>query len=126
MKTLRIGWSPIKNQLFSTFLIGMMMEPGRIGTLGMSLLRIVSSQSRFRTQPLYVLINGTGSNFLKYKHGLCQGCPYSPYLFLLVMEGLSKAIMEAQRSNHIQVLQIRPYIHLNHMLFVDNVLLFCF
>jgi len=39
-----------------------------------------------------VLINGTPSNFFIASHGIRQGCPLSPFLFILVIEGLSLLI----------------------------------
>jgi hypothetical protein len=39
-----------------------------------------------------ILINGEASNFFKSNRGLRQGCPLSPLLFIMVMEGLSLAL----------------------------------
>jgi hypothetical protein len=39
-----------------------------------------------------ILINGEASNFFKSNRGLRQGCPMSPLLFIMVMEGLSLAL----------------------------------
>eukprot|EP00253_Pinus_taeda_P028798 PITA_28798 len=40
--------------------------------------------------PYSVLLNGTPTPFFTAERGLRQGCPLSPLLFLLVMEGLSR------------------------------------
>jgi hypothetical protein len=44
-----------------------------------------------------VLINGVGSPFFHLGCGLHQGCPLSPYLFLLVVDGFSHALDEEKR-----------------------------
>jgi mannosylglycoprotein endo-beta-mannosidase len=36
-----------------------------------------------------ILINGEATKFIQSKRGLRQGCPLSPFLIILVMEGLS-------------------------------------
>jgi hypothetical protein len=50
-----------------------------------------------------VLINGEPSNFFKSERGLRQGCPLSPFLFILIMQGLSqllaKRVEEQQLTN---------------------------
>lgn len=39
-----------------------------------------------------ILINGSQSGFLKSSRGVKQGDPFSPYLFLLVVEALSRGL----------------------------------
>jgi hypothetical protein len=41
-----------------------------------------------------VLVNGAASPFFHSERGLRQGCPLSPLLFLLIMEGLNRFIKE--------------------------------
>ena len=41
-----------------------------------------------------VLINGVATEFFHSERGLRQGCPLSPFLFLLVMEGLSRWLID--------------------------------
>lgn len=48
------------------------------------------------TPSFSILINGSATNFFHSERGLRQGCPLSPLLFLLVMEGLS-CLMEAAK-----------------------------
>lgn len=42
-----------------------------------------------------VLLNGEAIPFFVSERGLRQGCPLSPLIFLLIMEGLSRAIISA-------------------------------
>jgi hypothetical protein len=72
-----------------------------------------------------VLINGATSPFFSSERGLRQGCPLSPLLFLLVAEGLSRAIGSATTSGDFQGIQTSPDFRITHLLFVDDVLIFC-
>jgi len=72
-----------------------------------------------------VLINGAASPFFHAERGLRQGCPLSPLLFLLVAEGLSRAIIKAKGEGLFQGIQVAPNLNISHLLFVDDVLIFC-
>ena len=72
-----------------------------------------------------VLINGAASPFFHAEQGLRQGCPLSPLLFLLVAEGLSRAIRAAKVEGRFAGIQIASHLNVTHLLFVDDVLIFC-
>eukprot|EP00253_Pinus_taeda_P014598 PITA_14598 len=76
------------------------------------------------TSPSFsILINGSASTFFHSERGLRQGCPLSPLLFLLVMEGLSRLMEDAKRAGDIGGLGISDLCYLTHLLFVDDVLI---
>ena len=70
-----------------------------------------------------ILVNGTPSDFFLVSRGLRQGCPLSPLLFILIMEGLSRIIMDAQHNGLIMGYQYSPHLSLTHLFFVDDVIL---
>jgi hypothetical protein len=72
-----------------------------------------------------VLINGATSPFFTSGRGLRQGCPLSPLLFLLVAEGLSRALISATNSGDFKGIKTSPDFRITHLLFVDDVLIFC-
>lgn len=58
------------------------------------------------TPTFTVLINGSASQFFHSKRGLRQGCPLSPILFLIVMDGLSRLIASAKINGDFSGLKI--------------------
>jgi hypothetical protein len=71
-----------------------------------------------------VLINGRPTSFFKSTRGLRQGCPLSPLLFLLVVEGLSRAIQEQVRDKKLEGVYVERGLRITHLMFVDDVILF--
>ena len=58
--------------------------------------------------------------------GLHQGDPLSPYLFILVAEGLSTLIHKAINRGDIDGVQVcRGALVVSHLLFADDCFLFC-
>ena len=73
-----------------------------------------------------LLINGEPLGDIKPSHGICQGDPLSPYLFLLCSEGLHRMIQKATERGEIQGVSIyRNGPKLTHLFFADDSLLFC-
>eukprot|EP00253_Pinus_taeda_P032224 PITA_32224 len=71
-----------------------------------------------------VLLNGEATNFFTAERGLRQGCPLSPLLFLLIMEGLSRLLASARDRHQLTGIKIADEFFLTHLLFVDDVLIF--
>jgi hypothetical protein len=70
-----------------------------------------------------VLINGDPTSFFKSERGLRQGCPLSPYLFILIMEGLSILLSRSISDHKISGIKVSKQIKMVHLMFVDDVLL---
>jgi hypothetical protein len=70
-----------------------------------------------------VLINGEATKFFKSERGLCQGCPLSPYLFIMIMEGLSLLLSKSISDHHISGIKVSKFLKIVHLMFVDDVLL---
>lgn len=70
-----------------------------------------------------VLLNGEATDFFKSGRGLRQGCPLSPLLFILVMEGLSLLLKESQRNGLMTGIKVSRTIKILHILSVDDVII---
>jgi len=62
-----------------------------------------------------VLINGSTYSFFKPSKGLREGFPLSPYLFLLVTEGLSKSILDSKRNRSIHGIKVEGNEFITHL-----------
>jgi len=72
-----------------------------------------------------ITINGELHGFFKGTRGIRQGDPLSPYLFVLVMEGLGGIIRQTiQHSEFIHHWRCKPT-NITHLCFADDLMLFC-
>lgn len=76
-----------------------------------------------------VLVNGYLADFFDSSHGLRQGDPLSPLLFVLVMEVLSRLLKRMEERGFLCGFQAGSHVQggLNnsHIIFVDDTVLFC-
>jgi hypothetical protein len=71
-----------------------------------------------------ILLNGLASSFFQEERGLCQGCPLSPLLFLLVAEGLSRFLAGEITTGRFTGKKKSNGLYITHLLFVDDILIF--
>ena len=71
-----------------------------------------------------LLVNGTHSSFFTASRGIKQGYSLSPLMFVLVIDGLSLLIKDAQNNGKIRGIKISSKLFFIHLLFVDDVILF--
>jgi hypothetical protein len=72
-----------------------------------------------------VLFNNVLLYSFQPTHSLCQGDPLSPYLFLFVVDGLSKILQKEVEMKSLQELKIcRRAPVVSHLVFADDTLLF--
>eukprot|EP00253_Pinus_taeda_P031968 PITA_31968 len=70
------------------------------------------------------LVNGRPTEFFSASRGLRQGCPLSPFLYILMADSLSKKLSQEQQRGTIPGIRIVQDIpSVNHALFVDDALL---
>ena len=72
-----------------------------------------------------VKINGSLEGYFQASSGLRQGCPLSPYLFVLAMEVLNACVSHSIRNGDFQYHWRTSGINLTHLVFADDLLLFC-
>ena len=67
------------------------------------------------------LVNGRPSNFFKFKRGIRQGCPLSPFLYISVEYTMSRRLKKLLEEGMIPGLSFKTGIHpINHALFADD------
>ncbi|KAJ4778130.1 RNA-directed DNA polymerase (reverse transcriptase)-related family protein [Rhynchospora pubera] len=76
------------------------------------------------TSPTYtLLINGSGSGSITPTRGLRQGCPLSPYLFILAMEPMALMFKNGLSKGTISGIKLAPFApHLTTTLYADDLM----
>jgi hypothetical protein len=70
-----------------------------------------------------IVINGQSFAKFKSDRGIRQGCPLSPYLFVLSINEPSIALQETMSANHFAGIKLRPNCPSIHsLLFADDLL----
>jgi hypothetical protein len=76
-----------------------------------------------------ILVNSTPSGFFSSSRGLRQGDPFSPLLFVVVMEALSRMLAAALDQGNLTGFSVgsrdTEALVVNHFLFADDTLIFC-
>ncbi|XP_026420299.1 uncharacterized protein LOC113316302 [Papaver somniferum] len=81
---------------------------------------------RISTTSTVVLLNGSPDKFFNPTRGLRRGDPLSPYLFFFCMEALSRTLSHDEEFGLISGVKIcRNAPSINHLLFVDDYMVFC-
>jgi hypothetical protein len=75
------------------------------------------------SETFVVLVNGERSSFFHSGRGLRQGCPLSPLLFIMVMEGLNLLLKKSHAKGRITGIEVSRLVKIPHLLFVDDVLI---
>jgi len=70
-----------------------------------------------------MLVNGETSKFFHRGKGLRKGCPLSPLLFILVMEGLSILLKKGNITRKLIGVKVAIIVNILHLFFVDDVLI---
>ena len=69
------------------------------------------------------MINGSLEGFFHGRKGLRQGDPLSPFLFVMVMEVLSRMLNSPPQN--FQFHQFCEKVRLTHLTFIDDLMIFC-
>ncbi|PKU83794.1 putative mitochondrial protein [Dendrobium catenatum] len=75
------------------------------------------------TDPIFLVqINGVGLEGIRGRSGFRQGCPLSPYLFILCSQLFTNAFLYKGKDLGLKVAPMAPRI--SHLLFADDILIF--
>lgn len=91
--------------------------------ISLSLQSINSIMGCVESTKFEVSINDSALCFFMKFRGHKQGCLLSPFLFPLVVEILSRLIIETKGSGFFRDMQVKESIEVTHFSFIDSILL---
>ncbi|GKD78323.1 RNA-directed DNA polymerase, eukaryota, reverse transcriptase zinc-binding domain protein, partial [Tanacetum coccineum] len=96
--------------------------PGiRNGTRSFCYLKLILKRLLIRSS---ILITGSPTSEFSLKRGLRQGDPLSPFLFIIIMEGLHIALRDAMAANLLHGVKLGPSnFRLSHLFYADDVII---
>lgn len=62
--------------------------------LGIAVEFVIMTQMLFLGAPIYILVNGQTTRDFAIEHGMQQGCPLAPYLFLIVGQTFNLTVLK--------------------------------
>ena len=71
-----------------------------------------------------MLINGVAKGLIQPQRGLRQGCPLSPYIFILCAETFTNLLQQAESQQLIHGIKFSNELSITHLLFADDSLIF--
>lgn len=71
-----------------------------------------------------IIINGVPRDLIQPERGLREGCPLSPYLFIICDEIFSSLLARAEEKQLIRGLRFSKEVTISHLLFADDNLIF--
>ena len=81
-------------------------------------------QSCINSPWIALLVNGRPTDFFKASRGIRQGCPLSPFLYILVVNSFSRRLSRLQDEGLLRGLSFQyGFNPINHALFVDDTIL---
>ena len=93
-----------------------------LGMLGFSHKWVELVMRCISTTSFSVLINGVAKGLIQLKRGLRQGCPLSPYLFIIC--AFTNLLHQAEANQLIHGLKFNRNLSITHILFADDSLVF--
>ncbi|GKD16537.1 putative RNA-directed DNA polymerase, eukaryota, reverse transcriptase zinc-binding domain protein [Tanacetum coccineum] len=81
-------------------------------------------EASLKSSQTSILVNGSLTSEFNVRRGLRQGDPLSPFLFIIIMEGLHVALSNSVRNGLIRDINIgSSNINLSHLFFADDVVI---